>query len=209
MRLVRKDGQFWVGHQLGASVATRWGTLDQPRERTQHFKSVERAKEALAALVTQLAGLGFEREVPEPVIEALQRNPRDTRCLKGLGDQFLTWGDRCGELVALDARSGEKGQAFVERHEGALWRDASTALEGEYLQATWHGGLVYGATLDEFADSPRYTEVVDGWRSMDDDRGGLTTMLAGSQKTSPRRSRCSRRSRTLKSSACSSSTTPS
>jgi hypothetical protein len=101
VRLVRKDGQFWVGHQLGASVATRWGTLDQPRERTQHFKSVERAKEALAALVTQLAGLGFEREVPEPVIEALQRNPRDTRCLKGLGDQFLTRGDRRGELMAL------------------------------------------------------------------------------------------------------------
>lgn len=167
MRLVRRDGQFWVGNRLGASVRARWGTAGAVRERTSQFKSGERAAAEQSRLISQLEGLGFVREIPSAVVEALQHDPRDARCLSVLGDELLARGDLRGELVALAARGRpDECGGFVERNARKLWREAADDVEGEYLEATWHGGFVHGATLDEFANTrgPTVRELVDRLR---------------------------------------------
>lgn len=153
MRLLARDGQFWVGNRLGEVVRTRWGKAGAVREGTHRFESADAAARELERLVGQLEALGFVREIPPEVLAALQDDPRDTRSPAVLGDALAERGDVRGELVSLAlARRPEDCAAFLARHARRLWADALGDLEGEYLEVTWHGGFVECATLDEFAN---------------------------------------------------------
>ncbi|MBM4776747.1 MAG: hypothetical protein GQE15_03500 [Archangiaceae bacterium] len=102
----------------------------------------------------KLEGLGYQRELPEPVLRGLQSNPKDEQVMSVFADELQTRGGPIGTLAALSGNRKRDGMgAFIEQNARALLGPAVEDVElGRVRELSWSWGFLYGVAIDELAE---------------------------------------------------------
>lgn len=154
MRLLHADGHFWAGSIEGREVFARWGQPGKVQQRSTPFTTVAKARAEFAGLVKKLEGLGYRRELPEPVLRGLQANPKDEQVMSVFADELQTRGSPIGTLAALSGHRKRDGMgAFIEKNARVLLGPSVEDVElGRIRELSWSWGFLYGVAIDELAE---------------------------------------------------------